>query len=733
MCDHHHLRSPAPVGLVDHVSSLSDNFAELIETEDYTDITLLVDGARFRSHKVILAARSDFFRALLYGGMKESQPGTTEIELQDTPSLAFSALLKYIYSGRMNLVEIQEENLLDILSLSHRFGFVELELSISDYLKAILNIRNVCHIYDLANIYSLTSLCNVCKDYIDRHAQEVLNCESFLSLSQASMRDLISRDSFCAQEIEIFSAVCNWAEHNKGQDPTPILDAVRLQLMHMHELLNYVRQTGLVSSDAILDAIKVQSESRDMDLKYRGFLVMEENVATTRLSASVIRGEMKTALLDGDTHNYDLDRGFTRHPIDDNNGTGIVIKLGQPYIINTIKLLLWDKDMRSYSYFIEVSMDDKDYERVIDHSSYLCRSWQKLHFPGRVIRYIKIVGTHNTVNRVFHLVSFECLYTNKPFQVDRGLTVPTENVATIKHSALVIEGVSRSRNALIDGETRSYDWDSGYTCHQLGSGAICIQLAQPYILSNMRLLLWDCDDRSYSFYIEVSTDQQKWMQVVDKRHDACKSWQTVTFEPLPVTFIRIVGTHNTANEVFHCVHFESPADTSVGSLINSVANVSVGAIGGGASAPAGLGGGAAAGQSLAPSRQQQQGRLFPGQDGGGGGGGRGDGRSHSGGGGSRVPLSRSSSSTASSSRSESQQNRVNFPPYYGPPLPPAGHHQLQPNQDVEAAGAVGGAQAHPNNSPPQGLALAEPVQPAGHYVGHMLQQDAPEADWMDIR
>ena len=42
--------------------SLSENFAELVETEDYSDITLLVDGARFRSHKVILAARSEFFR-----------------------------------------------------------------------------------------------------------------------------------------------------------------------------------------------------------------------------------------------------------------------------------------------------------------------------------------------------------------------------------------------------------------------------------------------------------------------------------------------------------------------------------------------------------------------------------------------------------------------------------------------------------------------------------------------
>ena len=76
------------------------------------------------------------------------------------------------------------------------------------------------------------------------------------------------------------------------------------------------------------------------------FPVMEDNVATARLGATVARGELKSALLDGDTQNYDLDRGFTRHPIDDNKGTGIVVRLGQPYIINTIKLLLWDVDTR---------------------------------------------------------------------------------------------------------------------------------------------------------------------------------------------------------------------------------------------------------------------------------------------------------------------------------------------------------------------------------------------------
>lgn len=39
----------------------------------------------------------------------------------------------------------------------------------------------------------------------------------------------------------------------------------------------------------------------------------------------------------------------------------------------------------------------------------------------------------------------------------------------------------------------------------------------------------------------------------------CRSWQIVEFEQQPVTFIKIVGTKNTANEVFHVVHFECPA------------------------------------------------------------------------------------------------------------------------------------------------------------------------------
>lgn len=74
--------------------------------------------------------------------------------------------------------------------------------------------------------------------------------------------------------------------------------------------------------------------------------VPEENIATMKYGAQVVKGELKSALLDGDTQNYDLDHGFSRHPIEEDGRAGIQVKLGQASIINHIRLLLWDRDSR---------------------------------------------------------------------------------------------------------------------------------------------------------------------------------------------------------------------------------------------------------------------------------------------------------------------------------------------------------------------------------------------------
>lgn len=566
MSNSHPLRPLTSVSEIDHLHLLSEHLATLVSGQEYSDVTFLVEGKRFPAHRVILASRCQYFRAMLFNGMKESQP-LAEVPLQDTQAEAFSMLLQYLYTGRASLTSAREDVLLHFLGLAHRYGLQPLEDSTCEFLRTVLSTQNVCLVYDVASLYGLQALTQACCCFMDRQAPEVLGSDGFLALSKTALLAVVQRDSFAASEREIFQALSRWCGHaQEGPASTrEVMAAVRLPLMSMAEMLNVVRPSGLLRPDDLLDAIQTRSESRDMELNYRGMLIPEENIATMKHGAQVVKGELKAALLDGDTQNYDLDHGFSRHPIeeDGHSRAGIQVKLGQPAILNHVRLLLWDRDSRSYSYYLEVSMDELDWVRVVDHSTVLCRSWQNLFFHPRVCRYIRVVGTHNTVNKVFHLVAFECMFTQRPYVLEEGLLVPSRNVATIPCGASVIEGVSRCRNALLNGDTSNYDWDSGYTCHQLGSGAIVIQLAQPYMVDSVRLLLWDCDNRSYSYYIEFSTNQQQWTKVVDRTKLACRSWQTLVFDQQPAVFIRIVGTHNTANEVFHCVHVECPAQLDV--------------------------------------------------------------------------------------------------------------------------------------------------------------------------
>lgn len=122
----------------------------------------------------------------------------------------------------------------------------------------------------------------------------------------------------------------------------------------------------------------------------------------------------------------------------------------------------------NFSYIVEVSVEKTMWDVVIDHSLYHCRSWQYLYFPKRPVKFIRITGTHNTINRVFHLVSFEGMLTQNVPETLNGLVVPKMNVASVDKSAVVLEGVSRNKNSLLNGNVAAYDWDNGYTCHQLG-------------------------------------------------------------------------------------------------------------------------------------------------------------------------------------------------------------------------------------------------------------------------
>jgi hypothetical protein len=105
---------------------------------------------------------------------------------------------------------------------------------------------------------------------------------------------------------------------------------------------------------------------------------------------------------------------------------------------------------------------------------------------------------------------------------------------------------------------------SGYFFHTIGNGKIILQLTQPYMLSSMKLRLWDGDPRSYRYFIETSVDKSNWKIAADRRNKNCESWQILQFDLRPVVYIRITGTYTSAiNDFsFYCFNLECPISIS---------------------------------------------------------------------------------------------------------------------------------------------------------------------------
>lgn len=69
-------------------------------------------------------------------------------------------------------------------------------------------------------------------------------------------------------------------------------------------------------------------------------------------------------------------------------------------MISSLRFRLWDQDDRIYKYYIETSIDKKDWEMAVDRRNQDCKSWQNVTFNERPTAFIKLTGTYNSANVV---------------------------------------------------------------------------------------------------------------------------------------------------------------------------------------------------------------------------------------------------------------------------------------------------------------------------------------------
>ncbi|PNP79249.1 hypothetical protein FNYG_07325 [Fusarium nygamai] len=73
----------------------SEALANLLQTGDYSDLTITCGEDQYRVHKAIVCPRSNFFKAACDGKFKEAQTG--RIDLPDDDPAAVRMMIKYLY------------------------------------------------------------------------------------------------------------------------------------------------------------------------------------------------------------------------------------------------------------------------------------------------------------------------------------------------------------------------------------------------------------------------------------------------------------------------------------------------------------------------------------------------------------------------------------------------------------------------------------------------------------
>jgi BTB/POZ domain-containing protein 9 len=363
---------------------------------------------------------------------------------------------------------------LELLGLSHRFSMKHLASVLVEKLKTMLDLKNICSILNSANLYDLKELRDACHVFMDKHTSEVLANDCFSDLTQISMIKLLQRDSFFAPEIEIFKSVAKWCKTNNDIDDL-VVQCVRLSWLTVVEIVSIVWPSKLVNSENLLQAIAEIVEVKPKLSCCRAKLLTDVNVVKAEYKSQVIFGSKTTFLLTG---NRNVDK-YAECAIGDKNG--FTIKLGFPVFLNHVNMRLWDNDGRYYSYYVEVSIDQKKWKKIVDYSQYACRSHQELYFDKQIVQYVRIVGTHNTANPAFHLIFVEAYFKSKIPRVVNGILCPTTNVATKDKKAVVVEGINPA--ALLDGVTTNY---GNFTSHNIGSGSIVVQLGESFIFVSLK-------------------------------------------------------------------------------------------------------------------------------------------------------------------------------------------------------------------------------------------------------
>ncbi|XP_065887347.1 BTB/POZ domain-containing protein 9-like [Dysidea avara] len=231
-------------------------FSSLLEDPSTHDVTFKTsDGGSVSAHRVIVAAGSPVFRAMLYGGTKESNQ--KEIELPTVDSVVLKRLIDFVYTGK---VQTTLDDCLDLLQAAHYFGIASLENLCVNMMVASLDLHNYSNTITIAFQQQFDVLFKHCLEMMETRANEIICTTEFLSLPLPLIAMFMELSNLEVKEIDLFLAAVKWHSHQDDALPEDevknIFQKIRYPLISVVDLLDKVRPTNLADPDLYKAALE---------------------------------------------------------------------------------------------------------------------------------------------------------------------------------------------------------------------------------------------------------------------------------------------------------------------------------------------------------------------------------------------------------------------------------------------------------------------------------------------
>ncbi|XP_077454519.1 kelch-like protein 32 isoform X1 [Stigmatopora argus] len=218
------------------------------------DVTLVAGEQKFHAHKAILAACSDYFRAMFSLCMVESV--ADEVTLQGVTSVGLKHALDFAYTGQ---IVLEPAVIQDVLSAGSHLQLLELLSICSHYLIEELSSVNYLELYRVADLFHLPSLEEAVVDFLVGHLSDLSQTrqEEALQLPFRLLNEVLKSDRLTSlSEEDIWKFVVMWLEHDcRYQYTEDLLQQVRYGLMDISTLHHLARSHPLVQSSSTVAAL----------------------------------------------------------------------------------------------------------------------------------------------------------------------------------------------------------------------------------------------------------------------------------------------------------------------------------------------------------------------------------------------------------------------------------------------------------------------------------------------